>query len=237
METYNIGQLISTLIQSLGIVQTIVSVLIFIFSVITINLASKLIEYFLVKRTKQIEKDKENKIQNIINQFFDNTDKYIEKVDESNQLNHLLLEKLQISASIEKFEILLDSFLGYNRDFSYSLYAKLIGYLNLNKFENFQHIRNEIKNLFIEKVINRINLFIIYDEKLTKRIKEECLYTIDEFLNNFIKETKEYNINEIKEFLKSDNGTIALIIELKEIIKNSYTNIIIKDETLKFLKG
>jgi hypothetical protein len=236
MDTSELGEIIAKLLGELGIGRTLLGMLILLITLISLNFSTKLIEYIFLKKIKGKEKDKETKIQETINKFFVNTDKYIEKLDESNQINSVLLEKLQVSASLEKFEILMDAFLGYNRDFLTSLNFKLCGYIELEKFENFQHIKNEIKNLFMEKVINRINNFIIYDDKLTKNIKKESMKLIDTFLNKFIKKSKENTDLNTKEYLESEEGTYSLISSLNEIIKNEYIKIIYNDSSLNFLR-
>jgi len=231
-------EILADLIKSIGMLKASISILLLILFVTSTKFITHLIKYFFNKKEKEKQLKTKKEIQHLIDKFFKNTNKYIKKIDENNELFSCILEKLQVSTSKEKFKILTETFVGLNRDFSSATKTKLFGYLELNKYDNFIHIRNEIKNLFIEKVINRLQSFIIYDETFSQSIKEKCMLSIDSFLDSFEEMIKQEDktINDIKKFIESEKGIYKLIVNLVTIIDTEYIKILYMDDSLHFLK-
>lgn len=194
------------------------------------------------KINAEAEKLKQKNIDNINKQ----NELFLTELKNTMAVNNILLEKMQISISINKLEMNLDSYLGIDQGYKQYCKSKIMDFIDIyiltkqrdNKFTN---LYAEL-DIHMKQLLERLQLWTFQNKQFYNSIEKECRKSITRFLNEVDDIITE---NENKEDLKQiiinylddiKNGLPNQIREIKKIIINNYNEHIIKSTNINYSK-
>jgi hypothetical protein len=209
--------------------------IIVILLLLSLWLIPKLVLFILDRIKLKNDKEKEKSVKSEHDKFFRNANKTMQIFNTATDNLVNLNNKFQISPSSKKFIILIDSFLGVNKDFLALFKSKVYNYLENPKKESFVYVKEDIKSIFVERVINRLNFFVFENTKFSYIIEDECFNIINNFLNIIEDKIPTKSSEEIKQFIESDAGVYILITNLTNVLLRNYKEYMFTDNNIEYL--
>jgi hypothetical protein len=227
------GNFLIDFAEKIGFQELLVIVILFF----TFGLITRILGYYLKRRDLENEIKKREDLMELNRQHIEKTNEYLSLLNEFNLTILKSLEKLQSSVSTDKFNVLSERFLGVNRDFYSSVKSKILGFIENKEQENFYHIKNEIRNLYVDSVLNPTMKFIFSDETFIKRIKDKSL----EAINQFLLEVEDIYNNEggegVRHYILTKDKLFELISEISQVMFLEYISAIHLEKNVSYIKG
>lgn len=232
-----LARLLVELIATIGFWKALIGVVVIFLLFTAPKSIATLIDSWKVKKQTKLERDKLEFSLEERDKFFKSIEELIIMTNESAKALYLTLEKMQVSVSIKKFELLKESFLGINRTFVDSFKFRLLTHYENPKFDTIVNVKNEIRQYYVEKVINKLLPFILKDEAFSNNVKNEGLMIINTFI-----EVSEFifidrGLPAAKEFLESEGGLSKLNVDISHMLTKEYSSLISKDLYMQYLRN
>lgn len=231
-----LGNLFSELVKTVGYGKSVLFIIIIVSLFVISKIVIKVIDYIFDSKKKKEQKVEVDKLKEIQTCYITNIGNFFELLEKNNEILSTVIAKLQVSVNLEKFNILIESFIGINRDFMSAIKVRLFNFLESKNKDGFNFVKQDIKNYFYEKIIYRISKFTFMDEVLLLTIKENCIKLIDSFLNKVETIIEKDNIV-VKEYINSDEGLFHISQEICKSIELSYLTFLNSQIDITYMKG
>ena len=233
MQEQEIIQFFIEILNIIGRKRSIYTIIIVSFIILLPKLLNWGFQSYKAKKNAEVErlnylnsKEERKEYFGRIDLLFENNAKTLEAI-------YIIIEKLNISISVSKFQMLKDSFLGLNRTFIDSFKFRLLTYFENITLDTYTNVKLELQNYYIEKVINRLLPFILKDQEFIHLVKKESIQIISKFIDK-VKKISE--TEDVKTFLDSEKGLSLLNHELSELLDQVYSELTAKETSYDYIR-
>jgi cell division protein FtsL len=146
-----------------------------------------------------------------------------------------MLANMQYSISIEQISLLLDTFIGIERNYIQEIKSKLFYYLEKKQKtkDDYMYMYYEADSIFKQRVLGKLKARLFKDYAMFHKIEKDCGMIIKDELDEIKKQIDTSNTN-VKNNV--DARLLKLAPGLKNIILNNYKNHIIENNDIDYMR-
>ena len=237
MDEKQLGEILIELITLVGFWRSVFGVS-FIVGILTIpKMIDKFIDGWRTKKKVALENLKLQSYKEELSLFFQQSKENTDVMRTSMRMFHDTLEKMQVSVSINKFELLKESFLGLNRTFIDIIKFRLLTHFENPHLDTVSNLKNEIKLYFVDKILNKLIHFIISDNAFVDNVKNAGFTIISSFIEVCLQVFHEEGLEGVKKYIESEEGLNKLNTDIAHLLTQEYSRVVVNDVYTNYLKG